>query len=119
MDINTIVLGWIELRYQMRLSMSFNVQTGKENVVAHGNDVIRKERKEAKDYDRIRSVPSENKPKDKGKKKKKAGHEQLQRETNHENEKNFGSLGRPSGPMLFLENRCCMYSRRASSKSTF
>lgn len=65
MDINTVVLGWIELRYQMRLSMSFNVQTGKGNVVAYSNDVIKKERKEAKDYDRIKSVPSENKPKDK------------------------------------------------------
>ena len=31
---------------------------------------------------------------------------------------NFGSRGRPSGPMLFFLKRSCMYNRRASSKST-
>lgn len=41
------------------------------------------------------------------------------REKGHENETNLGSLGLPSGPMLFLANRFWVYMRRASSKSTF
>ena len=37
----------------------------------------------------------------------------------HENDTNFGSLGLPSGPILFFANRCSVYILLASSKPTF